>query len=107
MTSKDQHVNQIEAMIHNQFFVVPRRLVANLLTYLFKRKPSCNRSKTATSSSSREIQPALILSFRFSLGRKNYGGDHGRPENKGLGAANQPFVALHFFHDVSRAAGPK
>jgi hypothetical protein len=30
-------------------------------------------------------------------GRKNYGGDHGRLENKGPGSANQPFVALTFF----------
>jgi len=30
-------------------------------------------------------------------GRKNYGSDHGRLENKGLGLANQPFVALTSF----------
>ena len=31
-------MNQIEAFIRNQSFVVPRRLAANLPTYLFKRK---------------------------------------------------------------------
>jgi hypothetical protein len=40
-------------------------------------------------------------------GRKNYGSNHSRPENKGLGPATGRIVAVQGFHEVSRAEGPK
>jgi hypothetical protein len=40
-------------------------------------------------------------------GRKNYGSNHNRPENKGLGPATEGIVAVQGFHEVSRAEGPK
>jgi hypothetical protein len=39
--------------------------------------------------------------------RKNYGSNHCRPENKGLGPATGGIVAVQGFHEVSRAEGPK
>jgi hypothetical protein len=49
-------------MVHNQFFVVPRQLSADFQRYLFKRKPSCSRSKTAPPVAQTQ-SPAAIMSL--------------------------------------------
>jgi hypothetical protein len=38
---------------------------------------------------------------------KNYGGKHGRPENKGLGAANEPSLLASSFMMFRGPEGPK
>ena len=48
-----------EEVLHNQFVAVPQELSADVGRYIFKARPPCNKSNSATSSSSKRILPLL------------------------------------------------
>jgi len=55
-------------VIHNQFFVIPRQLAADLRTYLFSNaKPSCSRSKTATQATRKKSSFTLSVAEAASV----------------------------------------
>jgi len=51
-------------VLHNQFFVMPRQLSADLQRYLFSAKPSCSRSKPRSPAAQKKSSASLSpLSF--------------------------------------------